>query len=76
MTSLQETAFQAGSGLSVDALLFAIAASIAVIATLWVAWVAFGSFRSWRTGDIEIYDLLWQIVRAAIVLMILGYYIR
>lgn len=75
MTSLQEAAFQAGSGISADALLFAIAGSVAVLATLWVAWVALGSFRAWRTGDIEIYDLLWQVVRAAIVLMILGYYI-
>lgn len=76
MTSLQEAAFRAGSGLSADALLFAIAGSVAVLATLWVSWVALGSFRAWRAGDIEIYDLLWQVVRAAIVLMILGYYIR
>lgn len=76
MTSLQEAAFGAGSGLSADALLFAIAGSVAVLATLWVTWVALGSFRAWRAGDIEIYDLLWQVVRAAIVLMILGYYIR
>ncbi|MCY3885545.1 MAG: TIGR03758 family integrating conjugative element protein [Gammaproteobacteria bacterium] len=76
MTSVQEAAFRAGSGLSADTLLFAIAGTIAVLATLWVAWISLGSFRSWRAGDIDIYDLLWQVVRAAIVLMILGYYIR
>lgn len=76
MTTLQEAAFRAGSGLSADALLFAIAGSVAVLATLWVARVALGSFRAWRAGDIEVYDLLWQVVRAAIVTMILGYYIR
>lgn len=76
MTNLQEAAFRAGSGLPADALLFAIAGTVAVLATLWVAWVALGSYRAWRTGDIELYDLLWQVVRAAIVLMILGYYIR
>ncbi len=76
MTSAQEAAFRAGSGLGADVLLFAIAGTIAVLATIWVSWVAIGAFRAWRVGDIEMYDLLWQVVRAAIVLLILGYYVR
>ncbi|MCY4142701.1 MAG: TIGR03758 family integrating conjugative element protein [Gammaproteobacteria bacterium] len=76
MSSAQEAAFRAGSGMPADMLLFAIAGTIAVLATIWVSWVAIGAFRAWRVGDIEMYDLLWQVVRAAIVLLILGYYVR
>lgn len=76
MNSSQEAAFRAGSGVSADLLLFSIAGSIAVLATIWVAWVALGAYRAWRVGHIEIYDLMWQVVRAAIVLLILGYYVR
>ena len=76
MTEAQQAAFKAGSGLDASSLLFAIAGSVSVFAILWVAWVTIGAFRAWRLGEIEIYDLMWQAMRAAIVLLILGYYIR
>ncbi len=76
MNSIQEAAFRAGSGIAANELLFAIAGATAVLALLWVTWVAIGAFRAWRLGQIEIYDFLWQVVRAAIVLLILGFYVR
>ena len=57
-------------------LLAAIAGSILTLAFVWVAWVALGSFRAWQDGQIGLFELVWTVVRANIVLLVLGFYVR
>lgn len=76
MTPAQSTAFQAGSGVTPSTLLTAIASIIVVLAFVWVIWVTFGTFRAWQDGQVGIFDLMWSALRACIVLMVFGFYLR
>lgn len=76
MTAAQAAAFQAGSGVTAGALLAAIAGVILTLAFVWVAWVTLGSFRAWQDGRVGLADLVWTVVRASIVLLVLGFYVR
>ncbi len=76
MSSIQESAFLAGSGVQASAMLFAIKGTLIVVAFLWAVWIAMGSYRAWHRGDLEIYDLLWQVMRSSIVILIIGFYIQ
>lgn len=76
MTSAQETVFQAGSGVAASTLLTAIASMVLVLAFVWVIWVSLGVFRTWQEGQATFFDLVWSVVRACLVLMVLGFYVR
>jgi len=76
MTGAQSTAFQAGSGVSAGTLLGAIAGVVLVLAFVWVIWVTLGTFRAWQGGQIGLFDLMWSALRASIVLLVLGFYLR
>jgi integrating conjugative element protein (TIGR03758 family) len=76
MTSAQSAAFQAGSGVTPGTLLTAIASVILMLAFVWVMWVSLGSFRAWQGGQISMFDLVWAALRASIVLLVLGFYLR
>lgn len=76
MNSLQQSAFFAASGIQSDAMLLAIKSSLIVVLLLWSCWITLGTFRSWRLGDVELYDALWQVMRACIALLIVGFYIQ
>ncbi len=76
MTSAQEAAFQAGSGVTASTLLTAIAAIVIVLTFVWVIWVTLGTFRAWQGGQVSIFDVAWSALRASIVLMVLGFYLR
>ena len=76
MTSAQQAAFQAGSGVAPSTLLGAIAAVTVLLAFIWVVWVVLGSFRAWQSGQCALFDVLWAALRASIVLMVLGFYLR
>jgi integrating conjugative element protein (TIGR03758 family) len=76
MTPAQTAAFQAGSGASPGALLLAIASVVLVLAFIWVIWVTVGSFRAWQEGQASLFDLLWATLRASIILLVLGFYLR
>ena len=76
MTPAQNTAFQAGSGAAPGALLTAIASAVMVLAFVWVIWVTLGVFRAWQEGQASILDVSWGALRASIVLMVLGFYLR
>ena len=54
----------------------AIASMILVLAFVWVIWVALGTFRAWQEGQATLFDLTWSTLRASIVLMVLGFYLR
>ncbi len=76
MTPAQNTVFQAGSGVAPGALLTAIASAVMVLAFVWVIWVTLGVFRAWQEGQASILDVTWGTLRACIVLMVLGFYLR
>lgn len=76
MTAEQNAAFQAGSGVTASTLLTAIASIVLVLAFVWVIWVTLGSFRAWQDGQISLLDLTWATLRASIVLLVLGLYLR
>ena len=76
MTAAQNAAFQAGSGVSPETLVTAIASVILVLVFIWVIWVSLGTFRAWQNGQIVLFDVVWSTLRASIVLMVLGFYLR
>ena len=76
MTPAQNTAFQAGSGVTPSTLLMAIASVVIVLAFVWVIWVTLGTFRAWQNGQAVLFDVVWSALRASIVLMVLGFYLR
>ena len=76
MTAAQNAAFQAGSGATPGALLTGIASVVLVLAFVWVIWVSLGTFRAWQNGQVALLDVAWSALRASIVLMVLGFYLR
>ena len=76
MTAAQHAAFQAGSGITPATLLIAIASIVLVLAFVWVIWISIGTFRAWHEGQATVFDLTWSTLRASIVLMVLGFYLR
>ena len=76
MTAAQNTAFQAGSGVTPAMLLTGIASVVLVLAFIWVIWISVGSFRAWQNGQAVLFDVAWSALRASIVLMVLGFYLR
>ena len=76
MTAAQNAAFQAGSGVTPSTLLTAIASVVLVLVFVWVMWVTVGFFRAWQDGQVEMFDLVWAALRASIVLLVLGFYLR
>lgn len=76
MNAQQQLAFEAGSGVTAETLLLAIAGITLSLSFLWVAWVTFGTFKAWQEGNASFFDLVWNVLRASIVLLILGFYVR
>lgn len=76
MNAAQSAAFQAGSGIAPATLLNAIAAVVLVLVFVWVIWVSLGSLRAWQGGQVGVFDLAWGALRASIVLLVLGFYLR
>jgi len=76
MTPAQTAAFQAGSGFTPAIVLNGIASVVLVLAFIWVIWVALGTFRAWQNGQVVLFDVAWNALRASIVLMVLGFYLR
>lgn len=76
MSPAQQTAFMLGSGANAVTLLVAIAATVIVLTFIWAMWVTLGSFRAWQDGAVNLIDLAWSVLRASIILMVLGYYLR
>ena len=76
MTAAQNTAFQAGSGVTPATLLTGIASVVLVLTFIWVIWVSVGTLRAWQNGQVVLFDVAWNTLRASIVLLVLGFYLR
>lgn len=76
MSQAAADGFAAGAGVNpADLRLFA-ASAVAVAMLLWTAWIAYGHYIAWRENRLELMDVTWGIVRAAILTLLLGYFIR
>ncbi len=76
MNPVQLAAFQAASGVNAAVLLLGIASLILMLAFIWVVWVTLGTFRAWQDGNASLFDVAWSAIRASIILMVLGFYLR
>ena len=76
MSPSQNVVFQSGSGVAPGTLLTAIASSVLVLAFVWVIWITLGTFRAWQDGQATLLEVSWSAIRASIVLMVLGFYLR
>ena len=76
MTPAQSVAFHAGSGVTPSTLVTAIASVVLVLVFVWVMWVTVGTFRAWQDGQVALFDIVWAALRASIVLLVLGFYLR
>ena len=76
MNARQIAAFEAGSGAAPNELLLAIAGVTLMLALLWTSWVAIGSFMAFQESQQTLFDLIINVLRACIVLLVLGFYIR
>ena len=76
MDDTQQAAFQAGAGVSANAVLMGIASMVMVLIFVWAMWVTFGMFRAWQDGSAGLFDLAWGALRASIIVMVLGFYLR
>ena len=76
MNAAQQTAFHAGAGIPSTTVLTAVASMVLMLAFVWVIWVVLGVFRAWQEGQVTVFDLAWSALRASIVLMVLGFYVR
>ena len=72
----QQAAFKAGSGVAPATVVTAVATITVLLAFIWVVWVVLGSFKAWQNGQCALFDVLWAALRASIVLMVLGFYLR
>ena len=76
MNAAQIAQFTAASGHSPSAVLLMIAHIIMVLLMLWVVWVGWGYYRAWHTGGLSAFDMTWGLLRATVLLLILGYFLR
>ena len=76
MTAAQRAAFEAGAGVPPSALLLAIAGITLTLSLVWAVWLTFGAFTAWQSGRATFFDLLRGVLRACIVLLVLGFYLR
>jgi integrating conjugative element protein (TIGR03758 family) len=68
--------FEAGAGVSAGSVKLFIALLTAVSLLLWAVWVIQGLGRLWVQRGLSLNDMVWGVVRALIVIMLLGFYIR
>lgn len=76
MTAEQLSLFEHSAGVGTNALTLLIAGVGAVIFLTWGAWIASMQLQRWQLGQISFYDLLVLLVRAAVVMMLVGYLVR
>ena len=76
MNAAQEVAFAAGAGVAATTVVTAIASMVLTLAFVWALWITLGSFRAWESGQLPLIDFSWTVIRTAIVLMVLGFYVR
>lgn len=76
MNATQLSAFESGAGVLAVDLTLVIASVVAVLMLLWLSWIALAHFKLWYGRRITGYDLLWNVIRAIVLTLLLGFFIR
>ena len=76
MTAEQNAAFVAGAGITPNTLGVGIAGITLTLGLIWTLWLTVGVFVAWQSGRTSLFDLIWSTLRACIVLLVLGFYLR
>jgi integrating conjugative element protein (TIGR03758 family) len=73
---MDAAAFQAGAGLDPATLRAASVSLVGLAVILWAAGTAHGLHGQWRAGDLDLMALLAGTVRAAVVALIVMYFLQ
>lgn len=76
MTPTQTAAFAAASGQAPNLLSLGIASIVIVFALVWLAYMSLQLFHAWRTGRAEMADIPWYVIRGAVVISVLIYFVN
>ena len=76
MTPAQTTAFAAASGQAPNAILLTVAGIVITFAMVWLAYLSFQMFHAWRAGSAEMADIPWYVIRGAVVISVLIYFVN
>ncbi len=76
MNADQIAQFTAASGQAPSAVLLVIAHIIMMLLLLWVVWITWGHYRAWHSGQITLFDMGWGLLRASVLLLLLGFFLR
>lgn len=76
MTAAQNAAFLVGAGITPNTPLVTIAGITLTLGLVWALWLTFGVFSAWQSGQARLFELIWSVLRACIVLLVLGFYLR
>jgi hypothetical protein len=76
VTAHQLALFQQSAGVSGDSLTLGITSVGALVFLSFGAWLAYRQLQRWQTRQISFYELSILLVRAAVVMLLLGYLVR
>lgn len=78
MTNQQTAAFTQATGhiAHPGQLLLGIAMVFAVIYLLWLVWIAQSHYHAWQTRKGDFYDMTSSVLRAIVVVLLVGTFIR
>ena len=76
MNAAQEAAFSAGAAVPPQTVLLTIALIAALLYLTWLAWIAQAQYRAWVEHRITLFDLTWTVLRASILVLLVGYFLR
>jgi len=76
MTAAQNAAFQAASGIAPNAMALYFASFVSLAVLLWYVWITRSLYTHWTSRGISFHEFIFRVVRGAIVLLLLTYFIR
>ncbi len=76
MSGSQHSAFTTTSTVTPDTLTITIASVLMTAALLWLAWMAYSQVRLWQQGQSNFYDLMVNLARSSVVVLLLGFIIN
>ena len=76
MNAPQLAAFQQSTGTTPAKLTLVIASVMAVVFLLWGCWMAYSQIKTWQNGQGTFYDMTFNLVRSAMIMLLLGFLIR
>jgi hypothetical protein len=76
VTANQLALFQQSAGVSTGSLTLGITSVGALVFLSFGAWLAYRQLQHWQSGQVSFYQLSVLLVRAAVVMLLLGYCVR